>query len=58
MCRNDKERIHGDCTATKIPFMYSSSGIGRRLSPNFHIHVSVSGLYIIQDLSTYLATEK
>ncbi len=34
-------------TATKIPFLYSfSGGIVRRLSPNFHIHVSVSDLYI------------
>jgi hypothetical protein len=30
------------CTETKIPFMYSQEL--RRLSPNFHIHVSVSDL--------------
>ncbi len=33
-------------TATKIPFMCSFSGICHGLSPNFHIHVSVSDLYI------------
>ncbi len=33
-------------TAMKIPFMYSFSWIARGLSPNFHIHVSVSDLYI------------
>jgi hypothetical protein len=33
-------------TATKIPFMYSFSGNCAGLSPNFHIHVSVSHLYI------------
>ncbi len=32
-------------TATKIPFMYSQKGFCG-LSPNFHIHVSVSDLYI------------
>jgi hypothetical protein len=31
-------------TLTKIPFMYSWEFRG--LSPNFHIHVSVSDLYI------------
>jgi hypothetical protein len=30
----------------KIPFMYSFLEIVRGLSPNFHIHVSVSDLYI------------
>jgi hypothetical protein len=30
----------------------------RGLSPNFHIHVSVSDLYIFQDRSTYLAAAK
>jgi len=34
-----------DHTATKIPFMYSVSGNARPQS-KFHIHVSVSGLYI------------
>jgi hypothetical protein len=32
-------------TATKIPFVYSLSWELRGLSPNFHIHVSVSDLY-------------
>jgi hypothetical protein len=30
----------------KIPFMYSQKRNSRRLSPNFHIHVSVNDLYI------------
>jgi hypothetical protein len=29
-------------THSKIPFVYSFSWIARGLSPNFHIHVSVS----------------
>ena len=33
-------------TATKIPFMYSFSGNWCGLSPNLHIRVSVSDLYI------------
>jgi hypothetical protein len=33
-------------TATKIPFMYSFSGNFAASAPNFHIHVSVSDLYI------------
>jgi hypothetical protein len=33
-------------TATKIPFMYSFSGNCAASAPNFHIHVSVSDLYI------------
>ncbi len=33
-------------TATKIPLMYSFFG-KRGLSPNFHIHESVSDLYIV-----------
>jgi hypothetical protein len=34
------------CTARKIPFMYSFSENLRGLSPNLHIHVSVSDLNI------------
>jgi hypothetical protein len=34
------------CTATKISFMYSFSGNSAAFSPNFHIHMSVSDLYI------------
>ncbi len=33
-------------TATKIPFMCSQKKELRALRPNFHIHVSVSDLYI------------
>jgi hypothetical protein len=33
-------------TATKIPFIFFRKGIARGLSPNSHIHVSVSDLYI------------
>ncbi len=36
----------GWCTANKIPLMYSFSGNCTALSPNFHIHVSVSVFYI------------
>jgi hypothetical protein len=34
------------CTATKIPFKYFQKMKLRDLSPNFHIHVSASDLYI------------
>jgi hypothetical protein len=47
--RNWKEGGGGDLgrTATAIPFIYSFSGnCAAGLSPNFHIHVSVSDLYI------------
>ncbi len=37
--------INPHCTATKIPFLYSQNEL-RGLSPNFHIHVPVSDLYI------------
>jgi hypothetical protein len=37
-----KEEAEEGYTARKISFMYSLRG----LSPNFHIHVSVSDLYI------------
>jgi hypothetical protein len=42
------EKISGQMsyTATKIPFMYSLFCELRGLSPNSHIHVSVSDLYI------------
>ncbi len=36
----------GPCTARKILFIYSFSGELHSLSHNFHIHVSVSDLYI------------
>ncbi len=41
-CNSHKLLLH---TATKIPFMYSFWEL-RGLSPNFHIHVSVSDLNI------------
>ncbi len=34
-----------DCTASAIPLIYSFSG-NSAVCPNFHIHVSVSDLYI------------
>ncbi len=34
------------CTATKIPFVYSFSGNCAAFSLSFHIHVSVSDLFI------------
>jgi hypothetical protein len=37
----------------KIPFMYSFSENFYCLSPNFHIHVSVSDFLYSQDWSTY-----
>jgi hypothetical protein len=33
-------------TAKKFGFMYSQKGIARPHSPNFHVHVPVSDLYI------------
>jgi hypothetical protein len=40
------QKVAALLTATKKPFMYSQEEELLRLSPNFHIHVSVSDLYI------------
>ncbi len=44
--RLSSSRLSQQYTATKIPFRYYFFRELRGLSPNFHIHVSVSDLYI------------
>jgi hypothetical protein len=46
LCIVKMHRWKEDCTATKIPFIFSHKKKLRDLSSNFHIHVSVSDLLV------------
>ncbi len=45
-CQGEKVAERTQCTAKKFQFVYSQKRNWYDLNPNFHIHVSVSDLYI------------
>jgi hypothetical protein len=45
--------VEGHCNEKEKPIYVFPEKELRGLSPNFHIHVSTSDLYISQDRSTY-----